>query len=277
MQSWAVWDSIANLVVRRQPSPRLLKRDIAPADAPWLFPVSALLVAPVSRRPFQLASPWQEAAMDAVWDGASEGDVETQIVVPLLTRGEFLAIDLRDIRSKEGISARDIGKGTKRKIGYVPDFCAYQHSLPVLVIEAKSPAADVRQAYAEARLYAAEINRSFISGLNPCCRLISSRIEYLAAIMPTTAIDDDKLGTQVYDLMETENRIGHPSYQRYIALVEQLEPYLQRQHRRLLMHPGYADLKESGALYLLAKVREALSFARREASRETGQLDPLDG
>lgn len=55
--------------------------------------------------------------MEAVDKAASEGDVETQVVVPLLTRAEFLSIPLEDVRSKEGISARDIGKGTKRKIG----------------------------------------------------------------------------------------------------------------------------------------------------------------
>lgn len=105
---------------------------------------------------------------------ASEGDVETQVVVPLLTRSEFLGIPLEDIRSKKGISARDIGKGAKRKVGYIPDFCVYKLSLPTLVIEAKSPANDVHHAYAEARLYALEINRSFPSHLNPCCRIIAT-------------------------------------------------------------------------------------------------------
>jgi len=112
--------------------------------------------------------------MDSVGAEATEGDVETLVVLPLLTRGELLGIELSAVRSKEGISARDIGKGSKRKIGYIPDFCAYKHSLPVLVIEAKSPAADVVQAYAEARLYAGEINRSFPPGVNPCSRVLAS-------------------------------------------------------------------------------------------------------
>jgi hypothetical protein len=112
--------------------------------------------------------------MDSVQTGGSEGDVETLVVLPLLTRGEFLGYEPVEIRSKEGISARDIGKGAKRKIAYIPDFCAYKQSLPVLVIEAKSPAAAVAQAYAEARLYAGEINRSFPPGVNPCCRVIAT-------------------------------------------------------------------------------------------------------
>lgn len=112
--------------------------------------------------------------MKPVDSGANEGDVETQVVMPLLTRDELLGFQLVDIRSKEGISARDIGKGAKRKIGYVPDFCAYQQSLPVLVIEAKSPSVDVSQAYAEGRLYAGEINRSFPPGINPCSRVLAT-------------------------------------------------------------------------------------------------------
>src|SRR3954470_19106489 len=98
--------------------------------------------------------------MEHVPDEASQGDGETRVVLPLLTRSGYLGIPLDDIRSKQGIAARDIGKGAKRKVGYVPDFCVYKQSLPVCVVEAKAPGKDVYQAYAEARLYALEINRS---------------------------------------------------------------------------------------------------------------------
>ncbi|MBV8685121.1 MAG: hypothetical protein JOZ90_02365 [Alphaproteobacteria bacterium] len=119
--------------------------------------------------------------MERVPTDASEGDVETRVVLPLLTRAGYLAIPLEDIRSKGGIAARDIGKGAKRKVGYIPDFCVYKQSLPVFVIEAKAPGKDVYQAYAEARLYALEINRSFPSGLNPCSRVLATDgIEILA-------------------------------------------------------------------------------------------------
>ncbi|HEX3810316.1 MAG TPA: hypothetical protein VHW02_11530 [Rhizomicrobium sp.] len=111
--------------------------------------------------------------MFTVQRSASEGDVETQVVLPLLTRKELLSIALEDIRSKESIVALDIGKGAKRK-SYVPDFCVYSNSLPALVVEAKSPDNDVLVGYAEARLYAGEINRSFPAGINPCCRIIST-------------------------------------------------------------------------------------------------------
>lgn len=112
--------------------------------------------------------------MQKVSDSASEGDVETQIVLPLLTDGTFLGIPREDVRSKEGISARDIGKGNKRKIGYIPDFSIFKRSVPVMVVEAKSPKSDVEAAYSEARLYSLEINRSFPPDVNPCNRVLAT-------------------------------------------------------------------------------------------------------
>ena len=111
--------------------------------------------------------------MGPVPKDASEGDVESKLLLPLLTRSEFLGVPLDEIRSKQGIAPRDIGKGLKRKLGYIPDFCVYKHSLPILVVEAKSPANDVHQAYSEAALYALEINKAFPHKLNPCCRVIA--------------------------------------------------------------------------------------------------------
>lgn len=107
-------------------------------------------------------------------ENATEGDVETQVVVPLLTDATLLAIPLQDLRSKNSIPPRDIGKGTKRRIGYVPDFCVLKDSFPTFVIEAKSPENDALAAYSEARLYAAEINSGFGKDINPCSRVLST-------------------------------------------------------------------------------------------------------
>jgi hypothetical protein len=112
--------------------------------------------------------------MKEISDGATEGDVETQVVLRLMTNPELLDIPVDDIRSKNGIAARDIGKGAKRKIGYIPDFCVFKKSLPIIVVEAKAPHNDVVQAYSEARLYAHEINSDFPSGLNPCSRILAT-------------------------------------------------------------------------------------------------------
>jgi hypothetical protein len=111
----------------------------------------------------------------------TEGDVETQRIIPLLTDPSLLAYRLTDVRSKASLPPRDIGKGAKRRIGYVPDFIVYNESLPVVVIEAKAPGASPLDAYAEARLYATEINSAYPTGINPCQIIISSNGERVVA------------------------------------------------------------------------------------------------
>lgn len=98
----------------------------------------------------------------------TEGDVETQIVVPLLTEPEFLGHETQTIKSKEFLAAFDIGKGAKARKGYVPDYCVYLLSLPILAIEVKAPTVPVGDAWEEASLYAHAMNRRFKSELNPC-------------------------------------------------------------------------------------------------------------
>lgn len=99
---------------------------------------------------------------------ATEGDVETQVVVPLLTRAELLGIDLDCVRSKEFLAAFDIGKGTKAKKGYVPDYAVYILAIPIVAVEVKAPSVDASVAWEEASLYAHALNRRFKSSVNPC-------------------------------------------------------------------------------------------------------------
>ena len=94
--------------------------------------------------------------------------METQIVLPLLTRAEYLGIELSNIKSKEFLAQHDIGKGSSTRKGYVPDFCVYLLSLPVVSIEVKSPAVSLSDGWNEASLYAHALNRSFGASLNPC-------------------------------------------------------------------------------------------------------------
>ncbi|MFZ5742996.1 MAG: type I restriction endonuclease [Pseudomonadota bacterium] len=98
----------------------------------------------------------------------TEADVETQILIPFLTASEKLGLELKDIKSKESIEAKSIGKGSKSIPRYIPDFLIYIKSLPVMVIEVKRPDQDIEAAYGEARLYAAEVNAGFKAGVNPC-------------------------------------------------------------------------------------------------------------
>ena len=99
---------------------------------------------------------------------ATEGDVEAQVVLPIIQGDSYLSIPLEYLKSKEYLAPLDIDKGRSKKIGYFPDFAVFINSLPVCVIEAKSPSNSAEDAYAEACLYAHEVNRSFSPQINPC-------------------------------------------------------------------------------------------------------------
>lgn len=104
----------------------------------------------------------------------SEGDVETQVVIPLITRGDYLGIDLMQIKAKEFLPAFDIGKGGKVKKGYIPDYCVYALSLPVIAIEVKAPGEGISAAWEEAGLYGHAVNKRFDGQTNPCSFIIAT-------------------------------------------------------------------------------------------------------
>jgi hypothetical protein len=108
-------------------------------------------------------------------------------------------------------------------------------------------------------------------------RLISSRLEYLASVLPTTAMNDARLRARVHDLMQLEIRHGDVYVGQMVGVVELFNAYLRQQHEALLAHPGYADMKESGAKYILSKIEEALRFARRAGDAMPTPADLLDG
>ena len=112
---------------------------------------------------------------------ATEADVETQVVLPLLTRAELLGIDVEYIKSKEFLAAFDIGKGAKARKGYVPDFAVYVLAIPIVAIEVKAPNVDVASAWEEAALYAHTLNRRFKSSINPCKFILATNGKRLLA------------------------------------------------------------------------------------------------
>ncbi|MBL4620442.1 MAG: hypothetical protein JKX88_10145 [Marinicaulis sp.] len=143
--------------------------------------------------------------LSALSGSATEGDVETQIVLPILKNQEFLRIPALNIKSKEYLPVRDIGKGAKKVKGYVPDYCCYFFSIPTLIIEAKSPSYSALLGYQEAALYAFEINKKFPSGINPCSRILATNgIEIYAGKWDAAAeviakVDDVNPGTSIHD------------------------------------------------------------------------------
>ncbi|ANN67867.1 type I restriction enzyme HsdR N-terminal domain-containing protein [Bordetella bronchialis] len=98
----------------------------------------------------------------------TESDVEQKLIFPLLTTPlpYGLGIPQAQILTKLEIRRLDIGKGNDKK-RYFPDYIVTCEALPLFVIEAKEPSADVLNALREARLYANAINSKFPSGFNP--------------------------------------------------------------------------------------------------------------
>lgn len=99
----------------------------------------------------------------------TEADVENKIIIPILDK--FLKINIDCISSKPYIKRTapsfNIGKGNKKKDGYIPDFIVYINGLPLIIIEAKAPDKNVDDAIEEASLYALELNKKYSSSINP--------------------------------------------------------------------------------------------------------------
>ena len=106
-------------------------------------------------------------------DLVTESDVEQKLVYPMLTTPEpsGLGFGSVDVRTKPNIKKLEIDKGKASKL-YHPDYVILIAGVPLLVVEVKKPEEDCLDAYREARLYAAELNSYFPSGVNPCARVI---------------------------------------------------------------------------------------------------------
>ena len=104
----------------------------------------------------------------------TEADVENKIIIPILTT--LFNINIEYISSKPYIKKTapsfDIGKGNKKKEGYIPDFIVYIDGLPLVIIEAKSPDKNINDAMEEASLYALELNKKYPSNINPALFVI---------------------------------------------------------------------------------------------------------
>jgi hypothetical protein len=107
-------------------------------------------------------------------------------------------------------------------------------------------------------------------------RILSGRVEYLAAVLPTTPMNDKSLSAKIFDMMKVESRTGQSSFQRSIQIVEGFESYLKKQSTDFSANPGFAGRPKSGSGYILSKVQDALTFGRKESAKVTGQPDLLD-
>jgi Type I restriction enzyme R protein N terminus (HSDR_N)/S1 RNA binding domain len=107
-------------------------------------------------------------------DLETESDVEQKLIFPFLVADQpfGLGISPSEILTKKDIRRLSIGKGKQRK-SYFPDYLVLIGGLPLVVIEAKDPNADLDEGFREARLYAAEVNAIFQPGLNPLTKVIA--------------------------------------------------------------------------------------------------------
>lgn len=102
----------------------------------------------------------------------TESDVEQKLIYPFLSTPSPIGLGYSDadIFTKSNLRRVLIGKATRKY--YFPDYLVMLRGIPVLVVEAKSPDVDLGDAYAEARLYASEINAAFPHKINICHKLI---------------------------------------------------------------------------------------------------------
>lgn len=99
----------------------------------------------------------------------NEADVDVKVSYRLLSQSlpAGLGFWATSIRSQSTLNAVTIDKGTSKK-SYKPEYIAFSRGLPMLVVEDKTPGADLSNAMRECQLYAHELNKSFPSQTNPC-------------------------------------------------------------------------------------------------------------
>lgn len=104
----------------------------------------------------------------------NESDVEQKLIFPFVTAAQpfGLGYPTSSVLTKRNVRGFEIDKGTSRK-SYFPDYVLTAGTLPRVVIEAKGPQESLDAAFREARLYAAELNAQFPSGMNPLTHVLA--------------------------------------------------------------------------------------------------------
>lgn len=133
----------------------------------------------------------------------TESDVEQKFVFPLLSTASPLGLGFSagQIKTKASTRRLSIDKGASRKL-YFPDYAIVVEGVPLLIVEAKAPGEDLDAAFREARLYAAEVNALYGTGLNPCSRVIATDGNRLVAgfwDQSTYVVDIDVQGLSPVD------------------------------------------------------------------------------
>jgi type I site-specific restriction endonuclease len=114
------------------------------------------------------------ATDSALTELVTEADVEHKVIYPLLSDGNYLAINGRHIRTKEYLAPTKLDKAAERTTGYFPDYSIWEKAFPLMIVEAKRPSVSVEVGYREAALYAQNLNQKYRTGVNPCRFVMAS-------------------------------------------------------------------------------------------------------
>lgn len=131
-------------------------------------------------------------------DLVNESDVEQKFLYKLLTNELPLGLGYSDseINTKPCIKSYIINKGKQKT--YIPDYLISVRGIPLIVVEAKNPNVVLNEAFAEAQLYAHQINNEFIHNVNPCnIVIVSNGLEtwfgYIDSATPFVQLQNDDL------------------------------------------------------------------------------------
>lgn len=135
----------------------------------------------------------------------SESDVEFKVIGPLLSNPEptGLGYSKIEIQTKINLQKILIDKGAK-SILYYPDYLITVNGVPSIIVEAKKPDEDLSEAFRQAALYAAELNRKFEKDINPCQLIIACDGQSLLAGSWDAAIPQFNIETKNWLYTERE-------------------------------------------------------------------------
>lgn len=206
----------------------------------------------------------------------TEGDVETKLLIPMLTSELYLGVPSGNLYSKEYLAPTTLDKGAKATGGYYPDFSIWMHGFPILIVEAKAPGASVEGGYREAALYAQHRNKSYQAGFNPCNYIIASNGERLLFGKWDSEPE--------FDVKREEVRVGGAIFEKISAefAVRALELWAVECLGKVRQQRGVRPFNRAGGQALLNAKKPLNSFAaelspilRRYFSSKSGDVKEI--
>lgn len=211
-----------------------------------------------------------------VTDNDSEADVETNVVTPLLTAPEYLAIPQDQVKSQKYFAQTALGKGAGLRVGYYPDRVVYIDALPAAVLEAKAPDETAAKGYREAAQYAHDINTRFAADVDPCTVVLATNgIDFLAGFWNAQPLISCKVADLVVGSQRLQDLLDLASFKKLSANIAEIAPKLNTGAFRSAFH------RNGGQAMIMGKV-EANTFAsdispilRRYFSSHNDTTDPV--